>query len=498
MITVSIVFALSLVVALVLTPWVRRLALAIGAVDPHGVTLRKVHDRTMPRLGGLAIVAAFLLPLLALLVADSSVGRIFRSDMLKVIGLISGGLVITVLGVYDDLRGANAPQKFLVQFGVAIALVALGFQVSIISTPFDVTLELGIFGPVISVLWIVGLINAMNLIDGLDGLAGGVTFFASLTMLVIAWVNHNVLMMLFMGALSGATLGFLAFNFNPARIFMGDTGSMFLGYVIAVTSLQTNTKGPATVALLAPILALGLPLVDTLLAMGRRFSRGQSMFQADREHIHHRLVALGLSHRNAVLILYGLCLVLGFSSLAIAFGNRLQSAMVLVAVVIAVVVIVRRLGYSISPRHRPRLRKKASDARKQQEVRWAARELGASLRNIDSIEELWSVFPAVAVPFGVRRLELSVATDENGTTERRLFVWEVPTGNGHEPFTAEYQIDGVDNARPILTFTWQDGRKALNGDERAALDTIVEHVTLAVDRIRQSNVAVAIEPMLSR
>ncbi|OGR13571.1 MAG: hypothetical protein A2341_10050, partial [Deltaproteobacteria bacterium RIFOXYB12_FULL_58_9] len=375
MITVSIVFALSLVVALVLTPWVRRLALAIGAVDPHGVTLRKVHDRTMPRLGGLAIVAAFLLPLLALLVADSSVGRIFRSDMLKVIGLISGGLVITVLGVYDDLRGANAPQKFLVQFGVAIALVALGFQVSIISTPFDVTLELGIFGPVISVLWIVGLINAMNLIDGLDGLAGGVTFFASLTMLVIAWVNHNVLMMLFMGALSGATLGFLAFNFNPARIFMGDTGSMFLGYVIAVTSLQTNTKGPATVALLAPILALGLPLVDTLLAMGRRFSRGQSMFQADREHIHHRLVALGLSHRNAVLILYGLCLLLGFASLAIAFGNRLQSAVVLVAAVIAVVVIVRRLGYSVFPRHRPHLRRKSSDVRKQQQVRSAAREL---------------------------------------------------------------------------------------------------------------------------
>ena len=199
-------------------------------------------------------------------------------------------------------------------------------------------------------LWMIGMVNAMNLIDGRDGLAAGVAFFAVVTNFLLAISRGDLVMSLMMATLGGAILGFLIFNFNPASIFMGDTGSMFLGFVLAVSSVVTSTKSGTAVAMLVPVISLGLPIMDTLLAMIRRTLIGRPMFAADKEHIHHRLMSrLKLSHRNAVLVLYGLCCLFGLTALGLSFANSAQSALLLAGIAVVVVVLMRKLGY-LSPR----------------------------------------------------------------------------------------------------------------------------------------------------
>ncbi|MEM6532605.1 MAG: MraY family glycosyltransferase [Myxococcota bacterium] len=393
MIATSLAFLLALAMALIATPLVKRIALAVGAVDSAAVASRKVHSRAIPRMGGLAIAAGFFLPLVGLLVVDSEVGRRFSAEPVKVWGLFAGGAAIVALGVFDDIYGANAKQKFLVQFAVATALYFVGFQIGVVSTPFDFRLELGWLALPVTVLWIVGIINAMNLIDGLDGLAAGVALVAAIATFVAAYLNGNVLMMLFMASLSGSLLSFLVFNFNPARIFMGDTGSMFLGYILAVTSVQTSTKGAATVALLIPVLAVGLPIMDTFLAMGRRAYRGRPMFSADKEHLHHQLLELGLSQRQAVLVLWGMAALLAIAALLVSQLTGLLAAGVLVIAAIAVAIFLGWLGYM---RPKPeKLEDSLTDAdyrRLNGEFRKLRKKLSEALSGESELEGAWRKF----------------------------------------------------------------------------------------------------------
>jgi UDP-GlcNAc:undecaprenyl-phosphate GlcNAc-1-phosphate transferase len=345
MVTYGFAFLLALMVGALLTPLVRNQAVRLGWFDQTKST-RKVHARPVPRLGGIAIVVAFFTPLAALLVVDSGVGRQFLANRDLVLGLFVGGSAIALLGIYDDFRGCGARLKFTVQFAVALAMWGVGLRIETITWPFGPPIPLGMVSLPFTLLWIVGVVNAVNLIDGLDGLAGGVAIFAAGTNLVLALARGDVLMALCMAALAGAVLGFLVFNFNPATIFMGDTGSMFLGFVLATVSIKTSTKSGTAVAMIVPVIALGLPITDTLLAMARRALLGRSMFDADRDHIHHRMMSrLHLSHRNAVLVLYGLSLLFAATALGLATANSLQSALLLAAISTVVVVLVRKLGY---------------------------------------------------------------------------------------------------------------------------------------------------------
>src|SRR5450432_188609 len=321
----AVAFILSIVCGTILTPLVRRFAHRIGALD-HAYSSRKIHARPIPRLGGVAIVLAFFAPLVGLLFVHAGVNEMFLAEREKVIGLFVGGIAIALLGVYDVLRGAGPGRKFTVQFAVAGLMYALGYRIEALANPFGPELQLGVASLPFTLFWIVGVINAMNLIDGLDGLAGGVALVAVLTTFLISLQRGHPLMVLLSGSLAGAILGFLFYNFNPATIFMGDTGSMFLGFVLATSAIQTNQKSSTAVAVLIPGIALGLPIIDTLLAMGRRALRGRPMFQADKEHIHHRLLAIGLSHRQAVLFLYGLCVVFGALALMLTYATSGQAA----------------------------------------------------------------------------------------------------------------------------------------------------------------------------
>jgi UDP-GlcNAc:undecaprenyl-phosphate GlcNAc-1-phosphate transferase len=337
-------FAAALASSAVLTPLVRWVAVRRGLFD-HALSARKIHGRPIPRLGGVAIVAAFAAVLGSVMLLDERIARIAAADGHLLLGIAGGGLLIAGLGVYDDVVGADARVKFGVQFAVAALAYAAGLRIDSLSLPVLGTVELGFLGLPLTLLWIAGITNAMNLIDGLDGLAGGVAVIAAAALFAISLGHSSLLPMLITATLGGAVLGFLFFNFNPASIFMGDTGSLFLGYVLATASIPVAHEGSSAVALLVPIVALGLPIGDTLLAMARRAARGVPLFSADRGHIHHRLLDLGLSQRQAMLALYGSSACLGGTALVLVGSSDYEALLALGLVAVAAGASLRRLGF---------------------------------------------------------------------------------------------------------------------------------------------------------
>jgi UDP-GlcNAc:undecaprenyl-phosphate GlcNAc-1-phosphate transferase len=464
----AVAFILSIVCGAILTPLVRRFAHHIGALD-HALSSRKIHGRPVPRLGGVAIVLAFYAPLVGLLLFHSGVSQMFLAEREKAIGLFVGGLAIALLGVYDDLRGAGAGKKFLVQFAVAGLMYALGYRIESLANPFGTELQLGWASLPFTLVWIVGVINALNLIDGLDGLAGGVALVAVLTTFLISLQRGHPLMVLFSGALAGAILGFLFYNFNPATIFMGDTGSMFLGFVLATSAIQTNQKSSTAVAVLIPGIALGLPIMDTLLAMGRRALRGRPIFQADKEHIHHRLLARGLTHRQAVLVLYGFCVFLGAVALVLTYANSIQSAFLLLALGIVAFVALRALGYM----RLDRMADTASDRRKNKALRAAARPLGQRLRQIRKLDEVWVIVTEAGNVFGATNIRVGPSPAFSHELERT-------TVGSDELFEFRFILP---NSSSILELGWRDGRHEIDRDTEIAVDIFCEHLADALARV---------------
>lgn len=297
---------ISFVVALVATPLVKRLAIKIGATDKPDY--RKVHSKLMPRLGGLAIVIGMALGLLFL-----------RPNSLYFLPIVIGALIIITIGVLDDKFVLPARIKFFGQLLAALVPVLAGMNIDHVGLPFGGDLQLGIFAYPVTILWIIGITNAINLMDGLDGLAGGVSVIGLSTILVMAVVDQQFFIMSMAAVLIGSIIGFLIHNFHPAKIFMGDTGALFLGYMIAVLSVLGFFKSLATFSLLIPILILAVPIFDTLFAIIRRIMKGQKISAPDKSHLHHCLLALGFSHRVTVIIIYSLSAVFGLT--AIVFSN---------------------------------------------------------------------------------------------------------------------------------------------------------------------------------
>lgn len=479
--TAAVAFILSMLCATFLTPLVRAGAHRFGALD-HARSTRKIHGRPVPRLGGIAIVLAFYAPLVGLLLFHTGVGELFLAEKRQVFGLFAGGIVIALLGLYDDLHGADAPRKFAVQFAVAGFMYYLGFRIDVIANPFGEALPLGWASIPFTLVWMVGVINALNLIDGLDGLAGGVSFAAVLTTFLISLQRGHPLMMLFSSALAGAILGFLFYNFNPASIFMGDTGSMFLGFVLAATATQTNQKASTAVAVLIPAIALGLPIMDTLLAMARRAMRGQPMFRADKDHIHHRLLAVGLSHRQAVLVLYGFCVVLGAIALVLTYANSVQAALLLLALAIMGVVLLRTLGYMRAGG----ISASAADRRRNRALRAGVRPLGRRLREIRSLDHIWSVVVEAAALFGASgiRVRLAGPPSSEGTP--------ISFSHGADPshsevtgaFRAQFMVPGEKASERVLELIWLDGRREIDRDTEIAIDLFSEYLAEAFESLK--------------
>lgn len=317
-------FILALAVAFAATPAVKMLAIRIKAVDVPRDS-RRMHKTPIPRLGGLAIFLGFLVSIL-----------IFGSTGPQMAAILVGAILLVALGMVDDVVALKPGIKFLGQIVAALIPTLAGVVITRFTNPFSAGgyFNLGIFSIPVTILWIVGITNAVNFIDGLDGLACGVSAIATVTMFVIAVLYSEYQIALMMAALAGACLGFLPYNMNPAKIFMGDTGSMFLGYILAVTSIQGLFKFYAVISFAVPFILLGLPIFDTAFAIIRRLAHGQSPLQADRGHVHHRLIDLGFDQKQSVAILYAFSAVLGLTAVLLATTNEAKLVILALAVLI--------------------------------------------------------------------------------------------------------------------------------------------------------------------
>ncbi len=339
--------AIAFAFALLTTPLVQRLALIVGAVDHPDH--RRIHARPVPTLGGIAVAVSLLAALLGFdWISGGAVDALLTQYGWRLRYFFLGGVIIVAGGAADDIYGLSPAAKLLIQI-VAATLAALGgYGVDAITNPLTGgQISLGALGTLFTITWIVAVTNAFNLIDGLDGLAAGVAFIAAISIILIAQVETRPDAALLAAAFAGALLGFLRYNFHPASIFLGDSGSQLLGYTLSLLSIQGLQKGATTVVIIVPILALGLPLLDTAVAILRRsvVAGFATIFRADREHIHHRLVAMGMTQRRAVLVLYAVCLAFGAVAFLSVIARGPFKAVLLAGAVVAIIVGVRALGY---------------------------------------------------------------------------------------------------------------------------------------------------------
>ncbi|MEA3493382.1 MAG: MraY family glycosyltransferase [Candidatus Margulisiibacteriota bacterium] len=307
-------FLLAFFVTYLTTPVVKILASRFNALDiPND---RKVHSEPIPRLGGLAIYIGFMAAVISAFFFADFTGIVI--DPRNIIGIIIGASFLVAVGIYDDIKGLRPTLKLIGQIAAALVVIYFGVEITFISNPLNGLWPIGVFAIPLTLLWIVGITNAINMIDGLDGLATGVTAISAITLFFVAIRTHQIGAAILMLALGAAALGFLRFNFAPAKIFLGDSGSMFLGFILASSSIIGVLKTTLVVALVIPVLILGVPIFDTLFAIGRRLRSGKHPFEADKKHIHHMLLRAGFNTREAVLSIYIACFVLSFIALIMA------------------------------------------------------------------------------------------------------------------------------------------------------------------------------------
>lgn len=325
-------FLIALLASYILTPMAIKLAVRVGAMDAPDA--RKVHREPIPRMGGLAIYVAFVVAVLATAPYNQ-----------QVMGILIGSTVIVAVGILDDLYQLAAKVKLAGQIVAAAVLLFFDIRIDWVMNPFGgEMIYFDWLAIPITIFWIVGLTNTVNLIDGLDGLAAGVSTIAAVSILFIAADMGIVVVALLLAALAGGAVGFLKYNMNPAKVFMGDTGSMFLGYVLAAVAIVGAVKSAATIALIVPIVALGLPILDTAFAILRRKLSGEPIFKPDKGHLHHRLLAMGLSQKQAVWLMYGISCCLGISAFILTEVSVLVGCGIVAGLLILAVFGARKIG----------------------------------------------------------------------------------------------------------------------------------------------------------
>lgn len=328
-------FIVAIIISFIFTPIIRRFAFRIGAIDiPKDE--RRVHKEPMPLLGGLAIYLAVVITSLIFVPIDKTL-----------ISVLVGGTIILISGIIDDRKGMSPKLKMAFQILAGLALIVGDVKVEFFTNPFTMNNEviyLKWLSIPITLFWVVGITNTLNLIDGLDGLAAGVAMISSLSLTFVAEKFGYTTVILISAIVAGSTLGFLPFNFNPAKIFMGDTGALFLGFMLAAISIEGVMKSVATIAIIVPIMILGVPIFDTTFAIFRRLLSGRSIMSADKGHLHHRLLARGYTQKKTVLILYAISATFGVFAVLIAKANSKQAVYLSVILFVATVTIAMKFG----------------------------------------------------------------------------------------------------------------------------------------------------------
>lgn len=259
-------------------------------------------------------------------------------------GLLLGSTIILIIGVIDDIKDLPPKVKLAGQIAAGLAVIPFGIRVDFLTNPFDGIAHLGMFSIPATVFWLIAVTNAVNLIDGLDGLAAGVGGIAAVTLAVVAWTQGQTTVVYLAVILAASNLAFLRYNFHPAKIFMGDGGAMFLGFTLGTLAIMGMAKSATFISLLVPVVILGIPILDTLFAIIRRYAKHKPIFQADKEHLHHRLLALGLTHRQTVLVIYALSVILGGSAIFLTQLTTAQGAIILIVLSTTLILVAERVG----------------------------------------------------------------------------------------------------------------------------------------------------------
>jgi UDP-N-acetylmuramyl pentapeptide phosphotransferase/UDP-N-acetylglucosamine-1-phosphate transferase len=335
-------YVLAILTAVVITPLVIRLAKRYRIVDSPGP--RNIHVKKIPRIGGVAIFAAVILPTIAVLFLPNFIGTSFRLHQNKIIGLLACGTFMFIVGLYDDLKGMRARTKFACQLIASVVVCWFGIHIETLAIANWLTIDFGWFAWPLTIFWIVGITNAVNLIDGLDGLAAGICAIACGVLAILAVFFGLPVMAVITLAMLGGLTGFLFFNFYPAKVFMGDCGSMFIGFIIAASSVLCAAKSSAIVAFALPILALGIPIFDTLFSMLRRYLSRRSLFAADRSHFHHRLLDMGLNQRHVAVVAYTVTIIVAGLGMFMMVSRNTQTIVIFFCILILIMLVFRMVG----------------------------------------------------------------------------------------------------------------------------------------------------------
>ncbi|MGE5396872.1 MAG: glycosyltransferase family 4 protein [Chitinophagales bacterium] len=330
-----LVVVIAFMVAYFIMPLVQKLAIKLGAIDEPNA--RKVHSRPIPRLGGLGIFVSFMLMVIPVTVIT---GRMEA----PLVGILLGATIVFAAGVLDDIYQLSPWTKLLFQVGAATIAIFFGVRVHFMTNPFDGMFQLGMMSIPLTILWIIGVTNAVNLIDGLDGLAAGVSMIAAITIGIVAFRADHFLISFVALVLAGSIAGFLPHNFYPASTFMGDSGAMFLGFVLSCLSITGLAKSAALISLFVPIVILGIPIFDTFFAIIRRVNNRTPIFGADKAHLHHRLMDMGYGHKKSVVIIYIMSAVLGIVAVLLTYVTSPQAMLILAVLIPVIIVGASRIG----------------------------------------------------------------------------------------------------------------------------------------------------------
>jgi UDP-GlcNAc:undecaprenyl-phosphate GlcNAc-1-phosphate transferase len=442
-------FLISLCASLFATPIIRRLAQRFGWLDVPADE-RRVHAVAVPRLGGVAVFGSVMLALLLLPFVDNLVTRQLAGQWQGVVAVLASSALVFLFGVYDDLTGASAMWKFLAQGAAAILLYYLGGRVEAVTIPFVGSFQLPpVLGFGVTLVWVIGISNAFNLIDGLDGLATGASLFAALVMLGVSLVNGHTLVTVISIALVGALIGFLRYNFNPASIFLGDSGSLFIGFLLAALSVTGTQKASTVVAVAIPLMAFALPVIDTGFTLARRFVGGKPLFEGDREHIHHKLLELGWSQRRVAFALYGVCALFGLLALLFTSdgGEGKLTGLILLITGAAIILTAGRLRYHEVDEMRAGLKRNFGERKIRAANHIRVRRASQSLSKANTLGELFTAVREVLElgEFVYATVQLGRGGDYE-TSERALALEE-----------GDRRVRGAEVRGGLICWDWERG-----------------------------------------
>mgnify|MGYP006291802883 CR=1 FL=1 len=474
-----VTFLGSFLAALVATPAVARLARSMRIVDRPGT--RKVHATAVPRIGGLAVVTAAVATSLAAFFIEPRLAHHFGLLDKQLYVLLGASGFVFLVGFVDDSIGVAARTKLLAQLLAAGVVCAMGIRIDKIQF-VEWPMHLGWASWPVTLIWIVGITNAVNLIDGLDGLASGICAITCAVIAVFALYGGQVVMAVLMLTLLGSLLGFLVFNFNPARIFLGDCGSMFLGFYLAVSSVICMAKSSTFVGLALPALALGLPIFDTLFSIVRRALERRSMFAPDRNHLHHRLMNMGLRHGHAVVVMYVVTLLGAGLGMLMMVARGSSSLAVLVAALVPFMVIFRVAG---AVRFREAMRaflRNVAIARETRKHQQGFEEMQLRLREARTTKQSWRALRRAAREMGLSRMSVEL----RATRESRLkLLWRLPVRDGEESDLLQATINiaalGADNPMRVEVDVPVDGSLESAARRLALFCRLVEEYQLPED-----------------